>query len=253
MTAAIDFDPASGRCRVSRAVFEALADLARGVTLPAPLRDPLAAAELVTAGRIHPALAEPISRAADPEWRLTLFLTAHDGKPVRGSGWGSRGAGLLAMESADTRVDLLAVPPGFFPSALARIFEIGPRPRLAFRPVKAPHDLIEDLLSEHPRKRERASRYVAEVSEDPDTQRFASLLATGPWTWRNVRVEWPASDGTVAARALHIWDSADGMGILENRDDAVAVDPMDPSTLYLLLTRLLPRDSELLDLSQLAH
>ena len=51
----------------------------------------------------------------------------------------------------------------------------------------------------------------------------------------------PPSDGTVASRALHIWDSDDGLAIFENRGEKVAIDPMDPSTLFLLFTKILPR------------
>jgi hypothetical protein len=40
------------------------------------------------------------------------------------------------------------------------------------------------------------------------------------------------------------------MAVFENRDDKVAIDPIDPSTLFLLLTKVLPRVSELLDISQ---
>jgi hypothetical protein len=62
-------------------------------------------------------------------------------------------------------------------------------------------------------------------------------------------VEWPAADGTVASRALHVWDSADGMAIFENRGgDRVAIDPIDSTTVFRLLTKILPTQAERLDL-----
>lgn len=250
MSGQIDFDPTSGHCRLPRAVLDSVAELARGVPLPASLRDPLAAAGLVRDGDIHPALVEAFATTATPDSRLTVFLADQDGSDVRGTGWMAAGAGLLAVDAPDKRVDLLPVPPGFFPSSLSRLLRLGPRPRLEFQQVLAPHKLVEDLLSTRSRTRAKAVRLIAESSQDANTQRFAELIASGPWRWQNVRVEWPSAEGDVAARALHVWDSAAGMAIFETQGDKVAIDPMDPSTLYLLLTRLLPVEEELLDLSQ---
>ncbi len=251
MKGEIDFDVDARRCRLPQAVFEALVGLAGGVALPQTLRDPLAAAGLVVDGRVNPVLGPAFEAAAHPDCTLTLFQAAHDGHEARGTGAVADGGGLITLETTDRRVEVLPVAPGFFPSALARLFALGPRPRLGFQPVLAPHGLIKDLLSERPRTRAKAARYVAASSGDPDTQRFAALLDAGPWTWNNLRAQWPASDGTVAARVLHIWDSAEGLAIFENRGEKVAIDPMDPSTLFLLLTRILPRHDELLDVSAL--
>lgn len=249
MTREISFDAETGLCRLPRVILDALVDLARGVELPASLREPLTDSGVLEDGGIHPALAEPLAAAAEPDCRLVLFLAEHDSSPCRGTGAATAGAGLIALDTLDDRVDVLPVPPGFFAPSLARVFGLGPRPRLAFRPVLAPHKLVEDVLSERPRKRAKATAYIADSSPDPATQQFARLLAEGPWTWKSVRVEWPASDGTVASRALHVWDSLEGMAIFENRGDTVAIDPLEASTLFLLFTKILPRPSELLDLS----
>ena len=42
-----------------------------------------------------------------------------------------------------------------------------------------------------------------------------------------MRAEWPVSNGTVAARALHIWDSDDGMAIFEGDIVLGSVDEME--------------------------
>lgn len=249
MKGEIEFDAEAGLCRLPTVVYEALVDLVRGVELPHSLRAPLTDAGLLVDGRMHAALELPLSAAANPECVLAFFQAAHDGHEARASGSVVGGAGVLTLETSDQRVELLPLAPGFVPSSLARLFRLGPRPRLAFQPVLAPHDLVEDLLSDRPRTRARATRYVAKSSAEAHTQRLAALLETGPWTWNSVRAEWPASDGTVAARALHVWDSDDGMAIFENRGDKVAIDPMDPATLFLLFTRLLPRPGELLDIA----
>lgn len=233
-----------------RVVLDAVAELARGVPLPASLRSPLEEAGVVREGQIHPSLTDAFTSTAHPDCRLAILLADDEGGEVRGSGWLAGGAGLVAMDTDDGRVELLPVPPGFFPASMVRLLSLGPRPRLRFQQVRAPYKIVEDLLSTRPHTRQKAARLVGASSPDADTQTFATLLAAGPWTWRNVRAEWPAADGSVAARVLHIWDSASGMAIFENHDDKVTIDPMDPSTLYLLLTRLLPRESELLDLSQ---
>jgi len=251
MRGEIEFDAASGLCRLPTVVFDALVDLARGVELPQSLRAPLANAGLVVDGRVNAALEPPLSAAANPESVLALFQAGHDGHEARGAGFFVEGAGLITLDRTDKRVEVLPVAPGFLPSSLARLFRLGPRPRLEFQPVLAPHGLVEDLLSDRPRTRSKAARYVAASSDDPPTGRFAALLESGPWTWNNVRVEWPAADGTVASRALHIWDSDEGLAIFENRGEKVAIDPMDPSTLFLLFTKILPRPGELLDVSAL--
>jgi hypothetical protein len=251
MRGEIDFDLAAGRCRLPKVVYDALVDLARGVELPQSLRGPLVDAGLVVDGQVNAVLAPAFGAAAHPDCMLSLFQASHDGHEARGTGPVADEAGLIALDTTDRRVEVLPVAPGFFPSALARLFALGPRPRLGFQPVLAPHDLIADVLSERPRTRAKAARYVAASSADPQTQRFAELIASGPWTWNSIRAEWPASDGTVAARALHIWDSDDGMAIFENRGEKVAIDPMDPTTLFLLFTKILPRSSELLDVSAL--
>ncbi len=245
----IEIDIGSGRCRLPRVVFDALVDLARGADLPQSLRGPLAESQLVLDGRVNPVLEPPLSAAAQPECTLVLFQGADERHEARGTGFVAGGAGVLLLDTTDRRVDVLPVAPGFLPSALARLFGLGPRPRLAFQPLLAPHNLVEDLLSDRPRTRTKAIRYVAGSSADPQTQRFASRLESGPWSWNSLRADWPASDGTVASRALHVWVSDDGMAIFENRGDKVAIDPMDSTTLFLLLTKILPRPDELLDVS----
>ena len=220
MRGEIEFDVAAGICRLPRVVYEALVELARGVELPQSLRAPLDKAGLVVDGRLNPVLEPPLSAAANPECVLALFQAGHDGHEARGAGSLVEGAGLLTLDTTDKRLEVLPVAPGFLPSALARLFGLGPRPRLDFQPVLAPHGLVEDLLSDRPRTRSKAARYVAASSaDDEQTQRFAALLESGPWTWNNVRVEWPSADGTIAARALHVWDSDDGLAIFENRGE----------------------------------
>jgi hypothetical protein len=250
MRGEIEFVPDAGRCVLPRAVFDALVDLARGVEPPRSLRVPLRGTGLVDdAGSLHPALVAPMRAAAHPDAVLELFRAADDGREARGRGWFLAGAGLVSLDTTDKRVELMPVDAGFGPSALARLLGLGPRPRLGFQPVLAPHGLVADLLSPRPGTRANAAQYVAQSSADEQTQRFASRLEEGPWTWHSVRVEWPARDGTTATRALHVWDSDLGLAIFENRGDTVAIDPLDPTTLFLLLTKILPRSGELLDLS----
>lgn len=156
-------------------------------------------------GRSHPALAETIAAIRAPLATLDL---AYARRAMRG--WLDRtAAALLLPPGEDGRHKLTGVPRSWLPEALARLVDLGPRPRPEpARPVP-----------------------YAEGSF-PGVRRHWRLCFR------------PATDGgdSSAGTALEVVDTEGGLWIIApGRDETLVGWPSTPTTVWRLFTRLVVR------------
>ena len=138
------FEPAKGRVRLSEPALATLVAHAADPVAsaaedgaPRRLRE-LAEAGVIQGGRAHPAIADAVRAIVQPD--LCTLELAHSGKAARG--WVSYDAAALLLPAADEdeRRTLLALHPTLLPEALARLVELGPRPRVPVSTPVAPDD-----------------------------------------------------------------------------------------------------------------
>lgn len=205
-----ELDPSTGELWLAASTFAALAACIRD---PDPERNVEGetgwqleglrqAGVLDEDGRSHPALAETTAAIRAP---LATFDLAYAGRAMRG--WlDHAAAALLLPQGDDGRHKLTGVPRSWLPEALARLVDLGPRPR----PEPA-----------------RPVPYADGA--------FAGLRRH----WR-LRFH-PATDneGSAAGRALEVVDTEGGLWILAPSQDEARVGwPSTPTTVWRLLTRL---------------
>jgi hypothetical protein len=182
-------------------------------------RAELAAAGALAAGAPHPALAPGLQALLAPVVELRLQQGS-----VEGEGWADgEGSALVLPRDGDRRLHV--VPTSFLPAALARVNELGPRPRA-----------------------EAAERHRVGAGE------LARVLAAGsgaiPPTvglrrhWR-VEARWPAAEGSPGVRHVEVLDTEGGLWLVVPDDPEVELWPSTPTMVWRLLSALLPRDDEL--------
>lgn len=241
----VTFDPETGRATLDRVSFDALLALAAGAEPPARGLEKARNAGLVSGTSIHPAVRTPIAAAADPVAAGRLEMRNEEGALVVAECWVSTEAAtyLVAQPSGD--LELVATAPAFFPASIARLVGLSPRPRTAFQPWRMPREMVDDTFCDDPDRRLTATATIAGSANDDATTAYTDVLAKGPWWYWNLSVHWPGSDDSDGARSLHVVDTQAGMAIMSLSDDLIAVDPTNPSEVFLLLTAILPRDDEL--------
>jgi hypothetical protein len=87
----------------------------------------LRAAGVIEGGRAHPAIAPAVAAIVRPE--LCTLELAYSGKAMRGWVSYDGAALLLPVRDDDERRTLLSLHPTLLPEALARLVDLGPRPR----------------------------------------------------------------------------------------------------------------------------
>jgi hypothetical protein len=206
------FDPVKRRLELTEPVLATLvahaADPVAAATedgAPERLRE-LAAAGVIDGGRAHPAIAEAIQAIVRPD--LCTLELAHSGKALRGWVSYSAAALLLPAAEAESRRTLLAVHPTLLPEALARLVELGPRPRAA----------------------------VA-VPVHPDDASVGAVRRR----WR-LSAAWTLDDGTRGGGALEVLDAESGLWLLH---PGTGTDPnawpVTPTFVWRHIVRLLMR------------
>jgi hypothetical protein len=133
VTAAPVLEPSKGRLRIAERTLAALvAHTADPVA--AALEDgaeeqltALRAAGVIEGGRAHPAIADGLAAIVQPS--LCTLELEYSGKAMRGWVSTEGAALLLPAQEGDERRTLLALHPTLLPEALARLVDLGPRPR----------------------------------------------------------------------------------------------------------------------------
>lgn len=206
-------------------------------TLTKERRDALAAAGAFEDGQLGDALAAIGAPVCD------LLLERGD---RCGRGWvDGEMAALLVPAGADPLRQLIAVPTGFLPDALARLNDVGPRPRIepALRLRLAPGALAGILAT---RDLAAAAAAVGDDDDEHEHERAAvrELVSTLREHWR-VESRWDPGPESAGGRTLEVLDTGAGMWLVVPDGSAVELWPSTPTTVWRGLCNLLPDIGEL--------
>jgi hypothetical protein len=213
----ITFSPDTGTLLAPRDAVRAL--LADGDV------DGLADAGGVADGQLHPAL-EAARRAASGA--LATMRLERGGR--EGAAWAAPDGAAIAVPRPDERWQLSAMPVLYLPDALARLNDVGPRPRI--------EPAVSISLSAGDLARALASR---EYDSEPV---FAETLARLREHWR-IESRWEPAERSAGVRVLEVIDSDAGMWLVIPSDPTVELWPTTPTAVFRLITGLFPRDDEL--------
>jgi hypothetical protein len=133
VTAAPVLEPAKGRLRIAEPTLTALVAHAAD-PVAAALEDgareqltALRAAGVIEGGRAHPAIADGVAAIVRPS--LCTLELSYAGRTMRGWVSHAGAALLLPAGDGDERRTLISLHPTLVPEALARLVDLGPRPR----------------------------------------------------------------------------------------------------------------------------
>jgi hypothetical protein len=179
---------------------------------------------------------EVLAAVRDPVCALELRRGERQGR-----GWVDERVAALLVPAKEGGLALHQVPPAFLPEALARMNDVAPRPRVqpAVRLRYAPGELAQALAA---RDAETAARLGG-----PDEHAAAAarrLVRTLREHWR-VEARWEPAAGSPGVRALEVLDTDAGVWLVIPDGASVELWPSTPTTVFRLLSGLLPRDHEL--------
>jgi hypothetical protein len=223
-----DFDADSGLLVASEAAVAALR--AGAERAPAGWAE-LEAAGAVTGGVPHPALQPALEAMRSPVCALDLQRGDR-----RGAGWVDAQVAAMLLPEPDGRRKLVDVPTPFLPAALARMNELGPRPRAepAIRLRFETSELLE-LLARGRDTRDRP---------EPDASTVARLLAGLREHWR-AEARWPPARDSPGRRVVEVIDTDAGLWLVVPDEPTVELWPTTPTDVWTQLAGILPRDEEL--------
>ena len=208
---AASFDLATGRLDAPRAAIEALLE---GGSSP-----DLERAGALVDGDPHPRLAAALATIREPLCEMGLQRGDREGR-----GWVSPALAVLLVPGQEGCLTLRSLPPAYLPVVLARMNDLGPRPR-ADRP-------------------ERHRFAAGELAQLLATRGPGTLAATLREHWR-VELSWAPSPESPGVRALEVVDTDEGIWLVVPDGAGVELWPSTPTMVFRLLTGLLPRDHEL--------
>jgi hypothetical protein len=165
----------------------------------------LQAAGVIQGGSSHPAIRGALAAIVRPEL-CTLELT-YAGRSMQGWVSASDAALLLPAGDDDERRRLMRLHPTLLPELLARLVDLGPRPRVS--PAEAvPY---EDGAVGELRRR-----------------------------WR-LGATWTLEDGTTGGDGLEVLDADTGLWVLQPREDELIAWPVTPTFVWRHIVRLVMR------------
>jgi hypothetical protein len=154
----------------------------------------------------------------------------------RGAGWVDAQVAAMLLPEPDGRVKLVDVPTPFLPAALARMNELGPRPRIE-PAVRLRFDVAE-LLELLARGRDPRAR------PEPEASAVTRLLAGFREHWR-AEARWPPAQDSAGRRVVEVIDTDAGLWLVVPDEPTVELWPATPTGVWLQLAGILPRDEEL--------
>jgi hypothetical protein len=227
---AVAFDP---RVPDLRAPAQVVSWLATGEPEgPMPEAEALAEAGAVRDGALHPALEAIREITGAPLFRLTL----ERGNRI-GHGWFAAGRVVLAHPVDDGLARLTSFSAAFLLDALARLNDVGPRPRVepAVRIGLEPGALARALAERSP--------LPAGIADPDAAAAFAGLIGGLREHWR-VTVAWDPADGALGGRRLEVIDTNGGYWLVIPDDPTVELWPTTPTRVYRALCDLFPTSAE---------
>jgi hypothetical protein len=165
----------------------------------------LQTAGVIQGGRSHPAIRGALAAIVRPE--LCTLELAYSGRSMQGWVSASDAALLLPPSEDDDRRRLMQLHPTLLPEVLARLVDLGPRPR----PSPAEPVPYEDGGMGEVRRR-----------------------------WR-LGATWTLEDGTTGGDGLEVLDAETGLWVLEPRDDGLLAWPVTPTFVWRHIVRLVMR------------
>jgi hypothetical protein len=159
----------------------------------------------------------------------------------QGRGWVDDRTAALLVPAKEGGLALHQVPPQFLPEALARMNDVAPRPRMqpAVRLRYAPGELAQALAA---RDAELAARRAG--ADEQAAAAARTLVRSLREHWRIV-ARWNPAAESPGVRTLEVLDTDAGVWLVIPDGASVELWPSTPTTVFRLLTSLLPRDHEL--------
>jgi hypothetical protein len=217
-----DFSEASGTLLAPKAVIDGLL---RGAD-PAPA---LAAAGAFVDGAPHPSLEPALQAVEHALCRMRL-----ERGDRTGAVWASPAVCAILVPQ-EGRLRLSSFPTLFLPDALARVNDLGPRPRI--EPARAiaiaPGELATAI----------ATRSATGLPQEA-RELFQATLDTLREHWR-VEARWEPSPESPGVRVVEVVDSDAGMWSVIPDGSRVELWPTTPTKVFRALGGLLPRDHEI--------
>ncbi len=165
----------------------------------------LQSAGVIQGGSSHPAIRGALAAIVRPE--LCTLELGYAGRSMQGWVSASDAALLLPAGEDDERRRLMQLHPTLLPDVLARLVDLGPRPRS----VPAEPVPFEDGAVGEVRRR-----------------------------WR-LGATWTLEDGTAGGDGLEVLDAETGLWLLQPRDDELLAWPVTPTFVWRHIVRLVMR------------
>jgi len=223
------YDPDSGTLRASAAAFAALRDGSHS--------EELDATGARTAGEPHAALGPALQAMRAPVCELTLLRGTR-----RARGWvdGEAVALLVPEDDAAERLALRTLPTTFVPDALARLNDLGPRPRVepAVR-LRLPVSELATRLANP-----KAPALPPAGMDETEAAALRTLAASLTEHWR-VEARWRPSPDSPGVRIVEVVDTTAGLWLVVPDGPSVELWPTTPTTVFRQLSALLPNADEL--------
>jgi hypothetical protein len=165
----------------------------------------LQSAGVIRGGSSHPAIRGALAAIVRPD--LSTLELDYAGRSMQGWVSYDNAALLLPATGEDERRRLMALHPTLLPEALARLVDLGPRPR---PPVTEPLPLGDAAVGEVRRR------------------------------WR-LGATWTLDDGTNGGAGIEVLDAETGLWLLHPGDDELLAWPVTPTFVWRQIVRLLMR------------
>ena len=260
MTAS-SFEPQEGRLQMTFPALAALPALLQQdlSSLDPPLAHELSDGGIVAEGALHPQLV-PLARCvAAPDVRLRLERTSDPS--FHTDGWlDDRLAVLFRVQAGAAAGDVVAIPRGMVPYRLARLLELGPRPRpKVVDPVELDEGLVETLLAAGAGF--TGSQIATLLGRDDEViPEWMTILVTLSESrvsrWR-VGAWWNTKEESPVARSLEVAESEAGSFLIVRRrrkgrrSRRAELYPLTSTQIWRLLCALVPSSAEVSE--PLAH
>lgn len=239
MSGTLEYLPSAGRLRGPFALIGGLVravggegDATHGGAEPSAVDEALAEAGAGTLDELDGPLARTVSPLRTPVFRMRIERD-DDVALV----WASPTVACFVTPIEPSVAQIVGVPTGLLPGALARFLRISPRPRLSpAAEVAVPPEELAGAIA--------TGRAPAGVPPGDGRDVLARSLAELRSHWRATS-SWPAIGPEPGGRTVEVVDTDAGMWRVVPDERVVTLSPTTPTRVMLDLCELVPRDEEL--------